>query len=174
MVFIIYYFFRNKYSIFVISGNRKLRNFNLTLLYIYNSLKVVSNLIDSISSFFLGKNLTFITFFNVSILWFNIAYMFLKLLNLLLKFFFIFFHFCSALSFLDKSIELIFIQASNIISLEIKSLSFLFFFKSFFYSQLINFAEWIEIDYSSRKLLFSRISFSRNNCFLGFSCSNKS
>lgn len=97
--------FSDQNGIFVVSGHWKLRNLDLSLPQVDNGFKIESDLLDSVSCLLLGNNLPFMLLFYLTILLFQIVDVLLKLSNLVLKLFFVFVHFSSAISFLYKSLK---------------------------------------------------------------------
>lgn len=165
---------RNKNCIFVVSGNRKLRYFNPSLLDVNNGFKVIPDFLNSVSSFLLSYNLSFVLIFHTLVLCFKIVDMVLKLSNLVLKLLFILVHFCSCVSFLNKSSKVIFTKVVDlIISLIIEFFFIILFFQDVFNSALVNRRERIKFNYSCHQLLFSRVFFSRDCDLFGFTLSDK-
>jgi hypothetical protein len=97
--------FSDQNGIFVVSGHWKLRNFDLSLSQVDDGFKIESDLLDSVSCLLLGNYLPFMLLFYLTILLFQIVDVLLQLSNLVLKLFFVFVHFSSAISFLYKSLK---------------------------------------------------------------------
>ena len=107
-ILVVDYVFGNQNGIFIIGGYWKLRNFDLSLPQVDNGFEIESDLLDSVSCLLLGNDLAFMLLFHFTILFFQIVDVLLQLSDLVLKLFFVFVHFSSAISFLDKSLKGIF------------------------------------------------------------------
>jgi hypothetical protein len=162
----------NKYSIFVISGNRLLRNLNLTLLDIDHGLEVVTNLVNSITCLLLSNDLLTVLLFERTELFFKEADIVLKSLDLLFKSFFVLVHEDSGGSLLLETLPIFFRNTSNHIFVFIV-FSVILFFDDFSYSCSILLRERIKINDTSREFNLSLAWLSTNLRFFWFTLSYK-
>jgi hypothetical protein len=135
---------RNEDGILVVSGNRKLRNFDLALLKVADHLEVVADLVNSIQSLVLCNGLTLVLFVEIVKLVLKMLNVVIELLDLVFKLFFVLEHLNSAVTLLHKTFEVFLAKPCNIILLKVEDFSFFVILHDLLYASSVNSAEWIE------------------------------
>jgi len=134
----------HKDSIFVVSGDRQLRDLDPPLLDVDNALKVVPDLLDSISGLLLRYDLAFKLLFNVLILSLQVVDMILKLLDLVLELLLVFVHFGPSVSLLHESTEVFLGETVDLVVLFVVVLfPLVFLLQDLLDSTFVHCAEWI-------------------------------
>lgn len=161
-------------SIFVVGGDRKLRNLNPSLLDVNNGLKVIPDFLDSVRGFLLSHDLTLALLFDILVLSLKVVDVVLKLCDLVLKLLLIFVHLNSGVPFLDESTKIILREVVDlVVSLEVVLLLLVFNFQYLFNSTSINSRERIKHNNSRHQLLLPWVLFPRDSNLFGFSLSNE-
>ena len=166
LVFVVDKVAGNEDGVFVVGGNWKLWDFNLTLLEIDNHFEVVADLVDSVESLVLGNGLAFVLLVKIVELVFEVLNMLVELLDLVLELFLVFHHFDSAVALLNETFEVLLAETCDIVLLKVENLTFFIILENLLDASFINSTKWIKVNDASRKFLFARIDFSRHNLSL--------